>query len=457
MKKYWKYLIAAAAIAVSAPSFTACSDNDEVDPYSINYIYMRQPNDTYANVEYKFNGEFLSGLEDPLALVPVRLTKPAPCDINIEVAIDPTLVDEYNEANDGDYVFLEGAEVLNPKLTIKKGEYLSDVITLGFTDHSGFFDKTENLILPVVVKSATGGVTISKSSRIFLTFNSSYRANLLKLTSDLSIFTNIKEAGWQTAYTNYTFTDFLRAEWAVDDAVKVNLAIDNSLVATYNTNNGTSYQALPGTTLGATTLEIPVGEISADLNIKLGDYTGVADGEEYMIPVKISFVSGDGAVLPEAFQVAYIEVTATLRAVTCETSLPAGLTQFIGTNWSGVTGSEWGDQDFTEVLDHEVSYFWFYPGYTTTVDLGEVQNISAVGMQWYAWYYKLVNLNNVETSQDGLTWLQWGNMEQSQAASSASTFYMVFSKPAKMRYLRFVNGDDAYGWDAALQYMTIWK
>ena len=185
MKKYWKYLIAAAAIAVSAPTFTACSDNDEVDPYSINYVYMRQPNDTYANVEYKFNGDFLSGLEDPLALVPVRLTKPAPCDMTVEIAIDPTLVEEYNEANDGNYVFLEGAEVLNPTLTIKKGEYLSDVITLGFTDHTGFFDKTEDLILPVVVKSANGGAVISKSSRIFLTFTSTYHANVLTLTSDL--------------------------------------------------------------------------------------------------------------------------------------------------------------------------------------------------------------------------------------------------------------------------------
>lgn len=453
MKKYWKYLIAAAAIAVSAPTFTACSDNDEVDPYSINYVYMRQPNDTYANVEYKFNGDFLSGLEDPLALVPVRLTKPAPCDITVEIAIDPTLVKEYNEANEGNYVFLEGAEVLNPKLTIKQGEYLSDVITIGFTDHSGFFDKTDDLILPVVVKSAGGGAVISKSSRIFLTFNSSYHANLLTLTSDLSIFNDTEEAGWETANTNYTFVDFLRAEWAVDDAVKVTVAIDNSLVATYNTENGTNYQTLAGTTLGATQLEIPVGEIGVDLSIKLGDYTGLANDIEYLIPVKINLVSGDGALLPEAFQVAYIEVTAAPKVMTGSSELPAGLTQFVGTNWSAVTSGPYGDDDFTYVLNAPVDYFWFYPGYTTTIDLGEVQTIAAIGMRWYAWYYSLISLENVETSLDGVSWTSWGDVQMPDEAEN----FAIFSKPAKMRYLRFVNGEDAYGWDGALKYMTFWK
>ncbi|MDE6782928.1 MAG: DUF1735 domain-containing protein, partial [Paramuribaculum sp.] len=277
------------------------------------------------------------------------------------------------------------------------------------------------------------------------------------LTSDLSIFNDIDEAGWETANTNYTFTDFLRAEWAVDDAVKVTLAIDNSLIAAYNTTNGTDYQALAGTTLGATQLEIPVGQISANLSMKLGNYTGVANDIEYLIPVKINFVSGDGALLPEAFQVAYIEVTAAPKVVTCMVNLPDGLTQFESTNWSATTGSSSGNQDFTNVLDAPVDYFWFYPGYTTTVDLGEVQNISAFAMYWYAWYYALVNLENIETSVDGNSWTSWGNMELPDDMTYASTHYIVFSKPAKMRYLRFVNGDDAYGWDAALKYMSFWK
>lgn len=453
MKKYWKYLIAAAAIAVSAPTFTACSDNDEVDPYSINYVYMRQPNDTYANVEYKFNGDFLSGLEDPLALVPVRLTKPAPCDVTVEIAIDPTLVEEYNEANNGDYVFLTGAEVLTPKLTIKKGEYISeDGIVIGFTDHSGFFDQTKDLVLPVVVKAANGGVVLSKSSRIFLTFTSTYHANLISLTSDLSIFNDTDEEGWETANTNYTFENFLHAEWPVDDAVKVTLAIDNSLVATYNTENGTNYQTLPGTTLGATALEIPVGESGVDLSIKLGNYSGVANDIEYLVPVKINFVSGDGALLPEAFQVAYIEVTAVERVLSASTSRNENFTQFFGTNWSA---TEDGD-DISYALTADDDYFSMTKGNQVVIDLGETVTVGEFCLTFYAWYYGLTNIDNVETSLDGNSWTSWGNV---QLPDYAKTSYIAFSKPSKMRYIRYINGDYGYSdwYGSFLINITIWQ
>ena len=100
MKKFWKYIAIAAITAVMAP-LTACDDDSELGPkdnanYEANFVYFDQPSSTFAEVEYKANGDFISGLTDPLKLVPIRLTKPAPSNIQVEIAIDETLVDEYN-------------------------------------------------------------------------------------------------------------------------------------------------------------------------------------------------------------------------------------------------------------------------------------------------------------------------------------------------------------------------
>ena len=104
-------------------------------PYDINYCYLYQPNSTFARLEYKANGEFLIDINDPLALKPVRLTKPAPRDLSVKVGIDPSLVDEYNQANNTEYTFLEGASIVNPVLTIPAGQYVSpEVITVTFGD-----------------------------------------------------------------------------------------------------------------------------------------------------------------------------------------------------------------------------------------------------------------------------------------------------------------------------------
>lgn len=223
MKKFWKYIAACAVVASMMP-LTACDDDDTVDPYDINYVYLYQPNSTFANVEYKANGDFMSGLTDPLKTVPVRITKPAPSNLQIEVAIDPTLVDEYNEANGTEYKFLEGARIDNPVMTIAAGEYITpDSITISFGDHSGFMTEESNLILPVVIRSGSG-LTISKSSRIFLTFNSTYRPNIVSLTTTEKVFRAALTAdNWQDNIKKLTLTDLFRLSYKPYEEVTLNL------------------------------------------------------------------------------------------------------------------------------------------------------------------------------------------------------------------------------------------
>ena len=77
MKKFWKYIAIATFAVVMAP-LTACDDDSELGPkdkanYEANFVYLDQPTSTYAQVEYKANGDFMSGLTDPYKLVPIRL------------------------------------------------------------------------------------------------------------------------------------------------------------------------------------------------------------------------------------------------------------------------------------------------------------------------------------------------------------------------------------------------
>ena len=124
MKKFWHYIAVCAVVATIAP-LTSCDDDDTVDPTtSTTAIYISPiPHSPDWNTRPTVNS-FID-INDPLALKPVRLTKPAPRDLSVKVGIDPSLVDEYNQANNTEYTFLEGASIINPVLTIPAGQYVS--------------------------------------------------------------------------------------------------------------------------------------------------------------------------------------------------------------------------------------------------------------------------------------------------------------------------------------------
>ncbi len=437
MKKYWKY-IAMFAVAAAMMPLTAC-DDEVVDPYDINYIYFYQPNETFASLEYKANGSFLVDIPDTVQLVPVRLTKPAPTNMNIEIAFDPSLVDEYNQANGTDYVYLEGAELLTPSMHIAQGEYISpDSIKVDFSNRDGFKTENENLILPIVIRQANGGVTISKSSRIFLTFSSTYHPNWVSVKENFIISNNTEEEGWETANTNYTISDFFTTEWSADAQIDVNIEIDNSLIEAYNRTNATEYKPIQ-VTLSQNVVSIAAGESTADLAFTLGDYTGVANGEEYLIPVKMSVDEESGAGLKD--EVSYIIVTELPMEVYASTNLGAFSLIPYDASWTAINHSvNYGEEDFEYILPDNQNYYGVETGDVMEVDFGTVRNIRVLGLEFYAWYYALNNVDNIQTSVDGITWSNWG----SASLGMDDTWYITFSKNAKCRYIRWSVGDYSY-------------
>jgi len=448
MKKFWKYIMISAA-AVALMPLAACDDDDTVDSYDVNYCYIYQPKSTYASVEYKANGDFMSGLTDPLKVMPVRLTKPAPGNMQIEVAIDPSLIDEYNEAHETDYKMLQGAEILNPVMTIAAGEYISaDSITIGFTDHSGFINQESDLILPVVIRSANGAV-ISKSSRIFLTFNSTYKPNKMTVTQTAKINAVTIMPGWQDEVKKLVITDCIKLSYEPYEEVTINLKIDQSKVADYNAANGTSYLAKNDATLESSVLTIGTDAKSASFSINSGDLSGVANGDSYVIPVVISSVSGGQIETDPENSVVYVLLRSISRELTMSTgsyngtpcnnrALPANTTVTVDGSDSYQGYNQWID-----ILD---SSSWAY-GYMTTdqemsIDFGETINLSSFYLNhWYGSY--AASSITLQTSTDGNTWIDWGSTSWTD---QAGTYYINLSSATPTRYMKitFPTGHSSY-------------
>lgn len=425
MKKFWKYIAACAVVASMMP-LTACDDDDTVDPYDINYVYLYQPNSTFANVEYKANGDFMSGLTDPLKTVPVRLTKPAPSNLQIEVAIDPTLVDEYNEANGTEYKFLEGARIDNPVMTIAAGEYITpDSITISFGDHSGFMTEESNLILPVVIRSGSG-LTISKSSRIFLTFNSTYRPNIVSLTTTEKVFRAALTAdNWQDNIKKLTLTDLFRLSYKPYEEVTLNLAIDQSKVAEYNTANGTNYEFKSDATLESNAVTIATDASDAGISINTGDLTGIAQEKEYLIPVTLTSATGASVEYDEGMTV-YVIVRGIARELNVSEAFYNG-SQIDYPVTCTVNGSDWSDVIDMDKYDYEE----IDTGTPIEMDFGKVVNLSSIFIYHYGRYSSATSAK-LETSVDGTNWTDWGEIEY----AGMKQYYINLVPATNVRYAR---------------------
>lgn len=439
MKKFWNFTaIIAAAVAILP--LAACSDNDETDPYTLNYAYFYQPESTFATLEYKANGEFLVDVDDPLKLMPVRLTKPATSDMKVEVAIDGSLVEEYNAANNTDYVLLTGATIANPEMFIEKGGYITaDSVVVNLGDHKQFQDGKTNYIVPVAIKAA-GNATISKSSRIFLTFTSTYRANFVNVGSGMTVKVDVEESNWQTAYKTQTIE--VASLWNADAPIAGKAAIDNSLIEAYNNSHSTAYKALEGTSV-TPTFAIAQGENTGEVTLTLGDYSKVSNDETYLVPVVLSDLTGEGAELQTT--TCYVVVTKLLVELSTSTSEISGLTQIpYESTWSAISNTvNYGEEDFTDQLINSSKYYGMEPGDEVTIDLGEVKTVRQVRHYYYAWYYAVSSCNNVKTSTDGTTWKEWGNAEMGQSQN----WYMSWTKPINFRYIRWTVGDPSYSSD----------
>lgn len=443
MKKFWKYL-AAAAVIMSVTPLMSCDDDDDYSSspgrpdYSKNRVYMLDPESDFATIAYKVSGEFINSLENPLTLTQIRCTRPAPEDVTVIAEIDPTLVDEYNQANGTDCAFMQGAKLVNTTYTIPRGEFLAtEKLAVDLTDHSALVGSEKNLILPIAIKHVTGGLVISKTSRFFIVFD--YQANELTIDTNNYIDVDVSESGWQSAYTNYVIKDFITSEWAAENAVTVNATVDNTLITSYNAANGTNYKELSVTVQPVT---LAKDATSADLSIRLSNYTGVDNGETYLVPLSLSIASGAGAALSS--DVVYVVVRKMpVKLEYVSNSKPASWTKIqYQDNWVATLNGQTEDEDGS--LTAFITTGWgayVDNGDVLQADLGAPTTIGGMSLEFYAWYYAAKNIYDVAISNDGSNWIP---VQGGDWSGGASVPHLKFNKPQTFRYIRFTFGQPYY-------------
>lgn len=175
MKAIFRKLFLGALMVSAGISVISCNDDDAVDPYDINYAYIYAPGYSNHTISYFEDGTFKKAIDEEENIIPARCTRLAPSDLKITFSVDKSLVDAYNEKHGSHYVFLKNAELVNPTLTIKKGELISaDTLNVRYTDMSEFKDGTANYILPITITEVKGGgVSVSESRTFYLTYESS--------------------------------------------------------------------------------------------------------------------------------------------------------------------------------------------------------------------------------------------------------------------------------------------
>ena len=222
MKAIFRKLFLGALIALMGMSVVSCNDDDAVDPYDINYAYIYAPGYTNHAISYLEDGTIVKAINEEEKIIPVRCTRPAPNDLKITFSIDESLIDAYNKEHETNYALLKNAQLVNPELSIKKGEFISaDTLKVRYTDMSEFRNGTANYILPVTITEVKGGgVTVSESKTFYLTYKSTL---ILMEEADSPNGTKIDDRANWSVLMNGKDTD--------DDGTSISAVIDG--------NNGT--------------------------------------------------------------------------------------------------------------------------------------------------------------------------------------------------------------------------
>lgn len=349
MKKLYKYLFMVVSAVALLPLMTACSDDESTDPYDVNYVYIYSPAETNGEMVYKGNGTFLTKIASERNLTPVRCTKPAPERLVAHFTIDGSLVDAYNKEHGTNYTFVKSAQLDNATLVIEQGKYISaDSLKLKLTDMTEFQNGAENYILPIVMTSVEGGgVSMSQTSKMFLTFTSTYKPNKVYIGTGAG--TTVKLLDGKVSEpedpSRVYWNAMVSTEWVPDDDITVYLEIDEKLIDSYNAINGTDYKPMPNVELENPVMHIKKGEYGPEETFALtfsDKMASVKVGENYIVPVVVSKVEGVGAGLSDR-TACYLTFNVKELPNAYTTTSPTGTLIQDFTNWNvTVDGNAYG-------------------------------------------------------------------------------------------------------------------
>ena len=189
------------AVALTVLSLSSCQQK-----YSVidNMVYLKDAEKT-ASKKLTINDE---GAETVLVS---RLGQKADVDVNVEYAIDPSFVDEYNRVNGTDYLALpeEYCSFSENMATIKAGEINSVPVTLSIKPLDNKIDLSNKYAVPVSIVNSEGVETMKSSSSMVIILDQIITTSVLNLSkAKIGLTGNPLVGSYQTWTIEWLFNKY---------------------------------------------------------------------------------------------------------------------------------------------------------------------------------------------------------------------------------------------------------
>lgn len=442
------------AMLLSAAALTGCSEDETYDVYGekTNRVYVdpNQSNVTECTVYKTPIG--LCG--DALANVHIRMQYPAQQTVKVSGAADMSLVAEYNEQNSTEYAALPDAAVKALEITpaeMEGGKNTADMQVLLPTEARTSLTESD-YVLPIRI-STPGGKddgreisTLDDKSMAYLVIHTSDE-EIASLTGSKTVDCNIINTPVGVfGGVDSKFTVSLKASVYTD--VQLSAEIDNSLIAAYNEENGTSYEALPSDFASALKINaatIKPGELSGDVAVTMDNEKAKQLSGSYIVPMHIAMTYSDGT------KKVFDEPVYTTIGVK-ESLINDNATSIPGTKgdvktYSVVSAENLDPEEFSGLFSDDWNASWpFLEKKETaafTVDLGAEKNLVAFNIDNYVGKEYTLYFSN-----DGNTWKEIGSTAGHTAVYDRSTWeqaYVMYGA-VKCRYIKAEMKLDKNSW-----------
>lgn len=442
------------AMLLSAAALTGCSEDETYDVYGekTNRVFVdpNQSNVTECTVYKTPIG--LCG--DALTNVHVRMQYPAQQTVKVGGAADMSLVAEYNEQNSTEYAALPDAAVKALEISpaeMESGKNTADLQVSLPTEARTSLTESD-YVLPIRI-STPGGKddgreisTLDDKSMAYLVIHTSDE-DIASLTGSKTVDCNIVNTPVGVfGGVDSKFTVSLKASVYTD--VQLSAEIDNSLIAAYNEENGTSYEALPSdfaSVLKVNAATIKPGELSGDVAVTMDSEKAKQLSGSYIVPMHIAMTYSDGT------KKVFDEPVYTTIGVK-ETLINDNATSIPGTKgdlktYSVVSAENLDPEEFRGLFSDDWNASWpFLEKKETaafTVDLGAEKNLVAFNIDNYVGKEYTLYFSN-----DGNTWKEIGSTEGHTAVYDRSTWeqaYVMYGA-VKCRYIKAEMKLDTNSW-----------
>lgn len=395
-------------------------------------------------------GKFLSDNSDLFFAVATREVEKNTL-LTISVDTDPALIERYKKQYGKTLPILpQGSYTLPETISIPAGKSISEkMFAITWKDPSVIKDKNATYLLPISIKNMDNSDAKLTSNRntIFMEVKFNEVSYSFKTkTGNISEDVNFNKAGSTVAIngSNPLITASLNTVISTDLPLKI--SVDNSLIAAYNTTNGTQFQVLPENTYKLSTSDLTILKNnfnSNDLEIRFTNALAQLDTtKKYLLPIKSTAQNN----FPTTNDVVYLKISIVVNNINSDTPITG--TTIDRSNWSIKANSEYSPENSASMmLDGDYNTGWiasFAGNASVTLDMRQSNIIKGFSITptYFMGSYPIPTLNIViYTSDDGITWIRQGVYESTKNPGgnpqNPYTGWINFIEPVNARYVKF--------------------